>query len=534
MGGSITKKDIVNYFLEKKVLLTPDMLDIIDKNFDEIKKVVDENDDIMVLNKDINSNIQKKSINWVEFEKALAMLEKNKGSKLYQTFKEFLGTPEEKPDTRSELQEQEQKKDTNVEIVFSYNKECRTKDIQDFVKYYNSRFRKFEEMLSLRPELNNLLTITRVRQKTRNTDERDEVSIIGMVSDKKITKNGNISLTLEDPTGSINVLVNKNKPELFEEVKDIVLDEVVGVNGVTGRNIIFANNVIWPDVPFTKELKRYKEEIYAVFLSDLHVGCDTFLPKEFDKFLSWIRGELGNEKQKEIAKKVKYVFIAGDLVDGVGIYPGQEEDLIIKDIYKQYEECAKLLSRIPKHIEIIVCPGNHDAMRLSEPQPIFPKDFAAPLMDIPNLTMVSNPGMVNIHKTDDFSGFDVLMYHGYSFDYFVANVESIRNNGGYHSSDRIMKFLLKRRHLAPTHNATLHVADISSDPLIITKIPDFFVTGHIHYSAVASYRNITLICGSCFQRMTPFQQKMGHDPEPGRVPVVNLKTRKVNVLKFGD
>jgi len=45
--------------------------------------------------------------------------------------------------------------------------------------------------------------------------------------------------------------------------------------------------------------------------------------------------------------------------------------------------------------------------------------------------MVSNPSTINIHSSDNFPGFDILIYHGYSFDFYVAEVESIRNQGGY-------------------------------------------------------------------------------------------------------
>ncbi|MEK6899563.1 MAG: DNA polymerase II small subunit, partial [Nanoarchaeota archaeon] len=71
------------------------------------------------------------------------------------------------------------------------------------------------------------------------------------------------------------------------------------------------------------------------------------------------------------------------------------------------------------------------------------------------------------------------------------------------------------------------------DPLLIKKIPDFFISGHIHYSKVAEYKGITMISGSCWQGTTSFQEKLGHQPEPARVPVVNLNTRQVRVLKFG-
>jgi DNA polymerase II small subunit len=151
---------------------------------------------------------------------------------------------------------------------------------------------------------------------------------------------------------------------------------------------------------------------------------------------------------------------------------------------------------------------------------------------MPNVTMLSNPSYVNIHSSDSFSGFDVLLYHGYSFDYYVANVDMIRNQGGYDRADLIMRFLLKRRHLAPTHKSTLYIPDTQKDPLVIDKIPDFFVTGHIHKCSVSTYRNVTLISGSCWQSKTAFQEKVGHNPEPCRVPLVNLKTRAIKILRF--
>jgi DNA polymerase II small subunit len=97
-----------------------------------------------------------------------------------------------------------------------------------------------------------------------------------------------------------------------------------------------------------------------------------------------------------------------------------------------------------------------------------------------------------------------------------------------------MKFLLKRRHLSPTHGGCPYIPDSEEDPLVIKKIPDFFATGHIHKTSVANYRNITLISGSCWQSKTAFQEKVGHHPEPSRVPLINLQTREVKILKFGD
>lgn len=420
-----------------------------------------------------------------------------------------------------------------VSILNSYHKKPEKRNIQDFVSYFNSRFVALEKMLKGRKELENLMQIERVL----NKKNRETVSIIGIVFEKRETKNGNLFLTLEDQTDRIRILINKNKPELFTFCQDLVVDEVIGVKGTNGEGIIFANTVIQPDIPLHTSPKRLDEEIYAIFLSDLHVGSKYFLDKDFNRFLKWINKEAGTDAQKEIVDKIKYIFIVGDLVDGVGIYPGQEKELTIIDIYEQYEECGRLLGQIPKDKKIIICPGNHDATRIAEPQLIIKEKYAKSLHEMENVIMVSNPSLVNINATPKFSGFNVLMYHGYSFDYFISEVDSLRNHGGYDRSDLVMKFLLTRRHLAPTHSSTLYIPDTDIDPLVIgptqDMLPDFFITGHVHKAAVAKYRNITVVCGSCWQSTTPFQEKVGHHPEPSRIPIVNLQTLEVKILRFG-
>ncbi|MFH1324450.1 MAG: DNA-directed DNA polymerase II small subunit [Nanoarchaeota archaeon] len=518
----IHKKSIVDFFLKKDILLSSDVLDFLEENdIEKIYNLINEKtktENFLLFNKDLNEalkNSPRLDTNWLELDKSKAMLEKGKDNKAYPQFIKFLQTSKQV------------KKDEKVKIIFSYEEDSKKRDAQDFVHYFNARYKAIEKILRSRPELKNLTTINRILNKR----DKESISFIGIVKDKHTTKNGNLILTLEDQTGFINVLINKTKPEIFEDAKSIVLDEVLGILGVNSQNIVFANKVFWPDTSI-KEFKKSPDEAYAIFLSDIHIGSNNFLPDAFNKFLAWINQKVGNDTQKEIASKVQYIFIIGDLVDGCGIYPGQDKELIIKDIYAQYEECARLLAQIPQRIPLIICPGNHDAMRIAEPQPPFYQDFAKPLYDLPNIISVSNPSLINIHSSEKFSGFDVLLYHGYSFDYYVANVDSIRNKGGYDRADLIMKFLLKRRHLAPTHTSNLYVPDITQDPLVISRVPDFFATGHIHKSIAANYKNITLISGSCWQSKTEFQEKVGHNPEPGRVPIVNLKTRDIKILKF--
>ncbi|MBW3003639.1 metallophosphoesterase [Candidatus Woesearchaeota archaeon] len=520
----IKKKQIVDFFLKRNILVSNDFLNTIDtsKEVGEVDELLKNNvsEDILILNPDLAELNMNKDINWKEFEKSKAFLEKGKGT-AYNKFLDYIN--------KEELQHHtEEIEDTSVKIVSSYCKPSKKRTVQDFVKYFNLRCKSLEKMLKNRRELQNVSSINRILAKK----DKENTSLIGLINEKAVSKNNNIILTVEDSTGSIKVVINKNKPEMFDIAKDIVLDEVIGVAGVNNGNVVFANKIFLPDVPVHKELKKSPDECYAMFVSDFHFGNSLFLHKEFDRLIKWINGELGNAEQRTVASKLKYLFVVGDLVEGVGIYPGQEDDLEIKDIYMQYEVLAKILKKIPTNIKIIVCPGNHDAMRIAEPQPVLYKDFAKSIWQLPNVILVSNPAVVNIHSSDDFSGFDVLMYHGFSFPYLSDNIISIRQAGGMTRADLIMKFLMQRRHLAPPHNSNLSIPDVDEDPLLIKSVPDFFVTGHIHRTSVATYRNVTLLNCSCWVSQSPEQAKRGIIPEPARALIVNLQTRQVKIMKF--
>jgi DNA polymerase II small subunit len=338
-------------------------------------------------------------------------------------------------------------------------------------------------------------------------------------------------LEIEDLTGMIPVVVSKNKAEAFEKAKDVVLDEVIAIKASGSREILFANDLIFPDSA-SKEKKLAPEEIYAAFISDIHVGSDKFLEQNFIKFIDWLNGKIGTEKQKEISSKIRYLFIVGDTVDGVGVYPRQEKELLIKDVKEQYKVLAGHLKNVRKDIKMILCAGGkHDAVCAIEPQSRIPKDFAAPLHEIDNLILTTNPSVIRIAKSANFPGIDVLMYHGDSYDYYMDSVDSLRNNNAKLRPDMVTHFLLKKRHLAPSHTSTTYYP-FEKDYLAIRNVPDIFVAGHIHKSGVSQYNGITTISCSCWQSKTAYQEKFNHEPDPCKVPIVNLKTGKVSVLDF--
>jgi DNA polymerase II small subunit len=415
-----------------------------------------------------------------------------------------------------------------VHVIWSETEEPHKIGVDDFVGYFNARFRSIERLLKGREELSGVRSISRITAKTA----KENVSLIGMIVEKAETKNKNIMLSVEDATGKIQVLITPKRKELFTLAKDLVLDDIVGISGVAGNKIVFAENIVLPSIPLTREMKKAPAEAYAVFTGDIHIGSTAFLDDEFERFIAWLEGKSGSPRQREIAAKTKYVFIMGDLVEGIGIYPGQEEELTIREIRKQYSALAVYLRRIPSHMQMIILPGNHDAGRISEPQLPLYADFAGELYALQNVHMVSNPAYVNIGAEGDFSGLDVLLYHGFSFPYYADHVPSIKDAGGMKRADLIMKFLLQRRHLAPTHASSMYIPYSNRDPLFISRVPDLFVSGHIHVSTVANFRGVTLINSSCWTKMTEYQEKRGIEPQPGRVPVMNLQTREVKILNF--
>ncbi len=426
------------------------------------------------------------------------------------------------------LADEKNEKKSDFHVVLSYDKKPKKISVLDFVSYFNKRFDALSQFLRQRTEFSRTISINRIKSK----QERESVSVIGLVFEKSVTKNNNIILTLEDPTGRINVFFRSDKKELYEQAKDVVLDELVGIEGFTSKDMIYANQIYLPDVPLVKELKKSPADESLMLLGDPHFGSKVFLKQEFEDFIEWINLRKGNDEQRSIASKIKYIVLAGDLVEGVGIYPGQEKDLAIMDIKEQYDEFTRYLKEIPSNIQIFICPGNHDVGRISEPQQPMNHSYAEELRKLPNVTLLSNPSVINIGGKPGFPGFDVLIYHGYSMIYYADNVDSIRSRGGQKRPDLIMKFLLQRRHLAPTHTSNLYIPDPEEDPLIIKSIPDLFITGHIHRVSATNFRNITMVSCSCWTAVTEDQEKRGLQPQPAKVPVINLMTRDVKIINF--
>jgi len=388
--------------------------------------------------------------------------------------------------------------------------------INDFIKYFNIRFENIRRVIQERVEYRGARSIEALRGEGNKARGR----IIVMVTEKRESNKGNKFLDVEDPTGQLTVMVSDREDSSIKLYERILPDEVIGLDGVLTGDLFIANEIVQPDIPIAHERSYAGEEVYAAFLSDIHIGSYLFLEKEFQSFIKWLSGK-GNKK--DIAEKVKYIFIAGDLVDGIGIYPGQDKELIITDIKKQYEFLALLLEEIPPHIQIVASVGNHDAVRNAEPQPMVPKDLAPSLHKMPNVHLCGNPVWVTAH------GVKILMYHGTSLDTIIGNLSGC----SYSQPETGMIEYLKRRNLIPTYGND-GIAQEEKDFLFIGDVPDIFHCGHVHTNGFALYRGVNVINSGTWQAKTAFQERLGHQPTPAIVPVMNLANHEMVMLDFNE
>ncbi|WP_370572838.1 DNA-directed DNA polymerase II small subunit [Methanomethylovorans sp.] len=401
-------------------------------------------------------------------------------------------------------------------------------EYMEFVQFFRNRYSRLSEMIRGRLNSRPIESLNKYRNKgigRREGMDKDmnEVSIIGMVSDIKSTSNGHKMIELEDTTGSISVLVRMADKELFELASRFILDEVIGITGALTNDgkLLIAKKITIPDLPNTLGQRR-RSYGKAVLTSDVHIGSSTFLEEQWYHFIDFLKGDTDNEAMAALSKEVRYLVVAGDLVDGVGIYPGQEMELKIQDVYEQYKKAAEYFSEIPRHITVIISPGNHDAVRQAEPQPMLPENIRADFSE--NVTFVGNPSVV------DLDGVKLMIYHGRSIDDLVASIPGV----SYQEPTKAMVEMMKRRHLSPIYGSRVSIAPEKQDHFVIGQVPDILHCGHVHTVGVEWYKNVLLVNSGTWQSQTEFQKRVNVVPTPAQVPIVDLSTLKTTILKFAE
>jgi len=389
-----------------------------------------------------------------------------------------------------------------------------TGKIEDMVNLFSNRYDELRRIIRHHLGFRETMDISELSRQKMAFKYRP-CNIIGIVCEISRTKSGGRLVELEDKTGRITVFLRKEDPA----VATLLLDDVIGVTGKfsdDGR-MFWVDRVQFPEVLPNNQNRGGLEydPVSIAFASDIHMGSKKFLEKEWDEMMEWMNSD------HHVAQNIKYFVLSGDVVDGVGVYPGHERNITMDNVYDQYEFCARKLDELPDHITPIILPGNHDAVRPAEPQPML-----EPLIQqrFNSAVHVGNPARVNL------SGIEVLSYHGKGIDDMVPRMAHV----SYERPAEAMKEMLRKRHLAPMWGERNALSPEEEDQMVIRDNPDVFVTGHTHAHQMEMYRGIPLIVSSTFQGETDFMQMLGYKPKMGYLSVYNIQNRQMKAFAFKD
>ncbi|MEM0160187.1 MAG: DNA-directed DNA polymerase II small subunit [Thermoplasmata archaeon] len=376
--------------------------------------------------------------------------------------------------------------------------------LENFKKLFADRFTNIKSIITRKAGYAGVMDINYIL----NTD--GEVRFVGIVDNVHETKYG-FAIEFEDLSGSITGYCSRD----FKTLP--IKDDIVGVTGNfrAEKKTLQVRSIDYPNIDnYSKKEKVLDADTVIAMISDIHVGSKMFLEEKWNKLIEWINSN------KDTPSKLKYILIAGDVVDGVGIYPDQNYDLLILDIYEQYQKLSEYLKKIPENIKIVIIPGNHDIVRVAEPQPSLPKEVQSMFSE--NIMFLPNPAYISIE------GLKILMYHGGSLNDIAELIPGMK----YNVADRMMMELIKRRHLAPVYGNKVPIVPMSKDLMVIKEIPDLFITGHIHTYSANVFNGIEIVNASTWQAQTNYQKMLNFNPDPGKVAIKQLNKLGISTIEF--
>lgn len=290
--------------------------------------------------------------------------------------------------------------------------------VDDVSKILVGRYERIQKYFSNRIDLVNPISINKIREKAMR------FSLIVMVKEKN---EGNKTLEVEDLTGEAIVHVDN-------EAFDFVLpDEVLGIVCEKTNEMIEAVNILWPDIPLKREIPKLEEDVYCMFLSDLH------LEQDFESKTKKILKEIQSLKYKQL-----YIFLFG------------------KNSTDR-EQLEKFVRLLPVNVKVIII---HDSEKF----------------EVENTLCFLSPVFLSIGRK-----INLLLCDGGQ----LSPYKEILNGK---KPEEIMLNLLKVRHLDPVFR-TERVLD--EDRLLIDTIPDIFVSGNFGPAGMMNYKGTTIVsCGN--------------------------------------
>ena len=397
-------------------------------------------------------------------------------------------------------------------ILFDPTKKVTSAEgIDGFTALFSDRYSKLLRIMMQRSQAKKMIPIGSVTGGKLG----EEIFVAGLLMDRKSERDVT-KLVIDDPTGSLEVLVFNQ--ELQETANSLLMDQFVMAGITNGKNGGFiVKELLVPDIP-DHIANRSKSETYAVLISDIHIGSKYFMEKEFVEFIAWL------SSPDPVARKVRFLLICGDIIDGVGIFPNQDKELLLTDMDEQMAKAAQMLDKVPKHIKTFIIPGNHDPGRRALPQPAIPEKHNMSLWNRENFFMMGNPAFL------DLNGVKVLMFHGQSLDDVVGTTPGL----SYAQPAKAMRALLRTRHLSPIYGKRTPIAPELEDFMVINEVPDIFHSGHVHVVDLDMYKGTLIVNSGAWQSQTGYQASVGITPTPGIAIIVNLATMKVFTKDFTE
>ncbi|MCL5428070.1 MAG: hypothetical protein M1321_02710 [Candidatus Marsarchaeota archaeon] len=138
-----------------------------------------------------------------------------------------------------------------------------------------------------------------------------------------------------------------------------------------------------------------------------------------------------------------------------------------------------------------------------------------------NVHFLPSPSYVEIE------GLKTLVYHGTSLDSVIHSIAGC----SYSRPEEAMIEILKRRHVSPIYGSH-PVMPSRSDALVMPDAPDILHMGHVHKNGLADYHGTQVVNSGTWQGKTGYQEKMGHTPTPGILPVYETKRATVTTIDF--
>ena len=178
----MSKNKIVSHLLTRNFLVSPDFLDNFNNDYgiiDLLNSKIKSKDKPIILDKNILFVLKKGNVcdlNWSEFEKSKSMFEKGKDGKIYKTFLDMLlynisdvkkevinHIIKEVKQPEKEVIIDNEEINSSVIVLKSYEEDySKKREVQDFVQYFKKRYESLKNMLQIRQELCNVISINKI------------------------------------------------------------------------------------------------------------------------------------------------------------------------------------------------------------------------------------------------------------------------------------------------------------------------------------------------------------------------------------